>query len=387
MTAESDQLLANIVAAVQSELDRHAKVIEAENADLRAELTADRTTLRTSFGEQVATLVEAIEQLQARQEQAQRSVRDQVDVLVSQRLAELTAKVADVDNRAERRSDELRSGLDVLVEGAARPLLQAVRDDQESVRLRVDALGENLRQFDEQAARMVTWVNDVQVAAQSRSDEHAAHLEAELERRIGEISNRVVETEAGVVRRHTETSQMVTQRVGDAEERLNGRVLALESRIKEETGARLAEMDAHLGRVSQGLDNTLTVLNDRMAAIEQWLQGLDDRLERAKAEFSSIDTAAIEELKERLSTAAGEAMLVRIEMERLQKQVHEQVETVTVRVTAVEAQLADATMDVSTAVQLERLEELERAVMELDPDTFVRREPSSAAAGDPSGER
>jgi hypothetical protein len=47
-------------------------------------------------------------------------------------------------------------------------------------------------------------------------------------------------------------------------------------------------------------------------------------------------------------------------------------------------------MDVSTAVQLERLEELERAFAELNPDQFVRRtDPgarpaTSAPAGTPS---
>jgi hypothetical protein len=42
-------------------------------------------------------------------------------------------------------------------------------------------------------------------------------------------------------------------------------------------------------------------------------------------------------------------------------------------VTDVEALIADATADVSTAVQLERLEELERAIIEIDPSNFVSR--------------
>jgi hypothetical protein len=49
----------------------------------------------------------------------------------------------------------------------------------------------------------------------------------------------------------------------------------------------------------------------------------------------------------------------------------------------IEAQLAD-TMDVSEAVQLERLEEIERALLELNPNQFVRKVEASAGGGFPS---
>ena len=74
-----------------------------------------------------------------------------------------------------------------------------------------------------------------------------------------------------------------------------------------------------------------------------------------------------------MSTAAGEAMLVRIEMERLEKGVSEKTDGLAVRMTEVETQLADSTMDVSTAVQMDRLEEIERALLEIDPSKFVMK--------------
>ena len=89
----------------------------------------------------------------------------------------------------------------------------------------------------------------------------------------------------------------------------------------------------------------------------------------------------IEDLKAKMSTAVGEAMLVRIEMERLEKGINEKTDTLVVRMTGVETQLQDATMDVSTAVQLDRLEEIERALLELDPTKFVlKNEPTRADA-------
>jgi hypothetical protein len=77
--------------------------------------------------------------------------------------------------------------------------------------------------------------------------------------------------------------------------------------------------------------------------------------------------------------------LVRIEMERLDTAVTERLDAVALRVTDVETQLVDATADVSTAVQLERLEELERAVIEIDPTKFVTRSEFQPAEFQPAG--
>ena len=60
-------------------------------------------------------------------------------------------------------------------------------------------------------------------------------------------------------------------------------------------------------------------------------------------------------------------------MERLEKGVNERTDSLSVRMTDVETQVQDATMDVSTSVQLDRLEEIERALVELDPSQFVRK--------------
>jgi hypothetical protein len=43
------------------------------------------------------------------------------------------------------------------------------------------------------------------------------------------------------------------------------------------------------------------------------------------------------------------------------------------RIVELETQLQEQHMDVETAVQLERLEEVERALIALDPSQFVRR--------------
>ena len=52
------------------------------------------------------------------------------------------------------------------------------------------------------------------------------------------------------------------------------------------------------------------------------------------------------------------------------------------RLADMEATLADTDMDVSTAVQLERLEEIERAITELDPSRFVLKDDAPSPSTD-----
>jgi uncharacterized phage infection (PIP) family protein YhgE len=380
MTTEQDAFRAQIVAAVQAELDRHARVVMAETDKIRADAAKEREQMRDAFGNQLSQLAAAVEQGQTRNEQFGQKLRTAFETAMQDRLAQqqtaVDARVAESEARTARRVEEMGASLDTLVAGAARPLLQQVSDDQEAVHRKVESMAENLRRFDEQAARMLTFFNETNEQTKAALDTRIVDIQSDVERRVLEVSARVEEADAAALRRHTETSQLVTQRATDIEDRINQRVLTFETRIKEDTGSRLADMDAHIGKVSAGLDDTLTVLNDRMAKIETWLQSLDDRLERAREEFAAIDQNAIDELKAQMSTAVGEAMLVRIEMERLERGTNDKFDKVAVRVTEVEAALADATMDVSTAVQLERLEELERAVMELDPNKFVLKQES-----------
>jgi SMC interacting uncharacterized protein involved in chromosome segregation len=144
--------------------------------------------------------------------------------------------------------------------------------------------------------------------------------------------------------------------------------------MKEDAGQKIAEIDAHVGRVSAGLDETMLVLNDRIAGMDSKFVEADRRMDGIEQSIEGVDANALDELKEKMSSAVGEAMLVRIEMERLEKGVNERTDSLAVRMTDVETQVQDATMDVSTSVQLDRLEEIERTLIELDPNQFVRKD-------------
>jgi hypothetical protein len=351
---------------VQAELERHASAVVAEVDRLRDQGQRERAAMRTEFTDQLRALAQIVDQLQTRAE----SQSDKSRASLEQRLTESEA-------RQTRRLDDLSTQIEGLVQAAARPVMQEVRDEQAALAYKVDGLDANLRKFDEQAARMVTYFNDVSQQMEQRQDDLSAELKVDLAGRIDAIKQVVEGNDAAIRRFQNEVGQATSQKMNDAEDRFNNRLLAAESRMKEEAGQKIAEIDAHVGRVSAGLDEAMNVINDRIAAIDAQFAETYQRLDGLDEAVKAVDRSELDELKAKLSSAAGEAMLVRIEMERLEKNVNERNDLLAVRITEVETQVQDATMDVSTAVQLDRLEEIERTLLELDPNQFVRKDQMS----------
>ena len=363
MTSEIDEFRASLVAAVQAELERHASAVVAEVDRLRDESQRERAALRSELNDQLRSVAQVIEQSQSRS-----------DAQLEKSRAALDQRIAESESRQTRRLDDLSSGLDGLVQAAARPVMQQMRDDQEALVHKVESLDSNLRRFDEQAARMVTYFNDVSQQMELRQDELSESLKVDIAARIDTIQKLVEDNDLTIRRFQNEVGAATSQKLNDAEDRFNNRLLAAESRMKEEAGQKIAEIDAHVGRVGAGIEETMIVLNDRISAIDTRFVSTDRRVDQLAESMKGMDSSAIDDLKEKMSTAVGEAMLVRIEMERMEKTVAERTDGLAIRMTEVETQVQDATMDVSTAVQLDRLEQIERALSELDPDQFVRKD-------------
>jgi uncharacterized protein YicC (UPF0701 family) len=366
MTTEIDEFRKGLVAAVQAELERHASAVVAEVDRLREEGRRERAALQEAFQQHLVAIATSVEQSQARAEAYTDRSRDSLE-----------QRVTDSESRQTRRIDDATAGLEGLVSEAVRPVVGGLKDDYEAMSHKVDGLDANLRRFDEQAARMVTYFNDVSSTMEAKQDELSAALKTEVAAEIDTLKKVVDDNDSSIRRFQNEIGQSVSAKVNDAEDRFNNRLLAAESRMKEDAGTKIAEIQAHVGRIDSGLDETMTVLNDRVASLDDRFVETDRRIEQVAESVQGIDQEALEELKDKMSSAAGEAMLVRIEMERMEKGVAEKTDGLAVRMTDVETQLQDATMDVSTAVQLDRLEEIERSLLELDPDQFVRKDESS----------
>lgn len=358
-------LRSRIVSAVQAELSRFASTTMAETEKLRADASRERGDLHETYGRRIDELTRTIDEMSARDAETRRTLESQLERQLATRVT--ANKVSELESRLNRRIEQVTANLDTLVQGAARPLLQSVDDEQEAMTTRIEVLAADLRTFDEQAARLVVYFDEMTTKLQQRTEEITQRFNGEILQLVERLDERVEEVAAASLRQHVETSKMTNDRSDRLEERLNVRVSSVDGAIREEVGNRIAEIDAHVGRVSQGLDDTLNVLGDRVSALDQSLGGLDERIAELREELGAVDAESLDELKEKLSSAAGEAMLVRIDLEHLEKHTNERVESANARLATVESQLADATMDVSNAVQLERLEELERAVIELSP--------------------
>jgi hypothetical protein len=159
----------------------------------------------------------------------------------------------------------------------------------------------------------------------------------------------------------------------------------MEERINEHNGVKLANLEASIGRLGAGFDDAMGALSKRLVDLEAQLIEAGERMDSMTADIAKVDEEAINAVKEQLSSAVGEAMLVRIEVDRFIATQEEKFDATALRMSEIEAQLADS-MDVGEAVQLERLEEIERALLELDPDQFVRKVDTTADDGIPSSD-
>lgn len=381
--SNDQEVQSSVISAVQRELNNFSDQVSAELQRLRADMAADRAA-RTQLEDQIREIAPAAERATATNATFQADIQRALE----ERLAEFATlnkrRHEEMDARIGRVVDEANVGLAAAVESAARPIVKQVEHRQEHVERELATLDKNLRKFDDQAARMVTHFNDVTRATEAKMSDVALQVTGDIDQRLSGLSVRVDDISAQAARQQSEVSNIVGQRVDQAEDRINDRLLSTEARINEEVGQRVADIDAYVGRVSVGLDESVVMLSDRIAAVDRKFAEVDQVFESINARLASVDVDVIDELKDRVAGALGEAELLRIEMERFQKTISEGMDKTNMRMVELETMVQDQNLDVDTAIQLERLEEVERAIIALDPAQFVRREELKGAGLSPT---
>ena len=372
MSEEFDELRTSIVAAVQEELTRYSEHVSTEVLRLSDEIAAERVA-RSQTDDQLRALIPALDKSREATADFQRDIQRALE----ERLAEFSTmnkrRHEEMDNRIGRVVDEANVGLAAAVESAARPIIQQVEHRQDSVETDLGTLDKSLRKFDDQASRMVHHFNEMTQATEARMDQVSDEVLGEIDSRLSRLATRLDDVSAQAARQQSEVSNVVGTRVDQVEDRVNDRIQSAEARINDDVGQRVADIDAYVGRVSAGLDDSVTMLNDRISATDAKFEDVARELAQIAERIDSVDVDAIDEMKDRVSSAAGEVELVRIEVERFQKSMGEAMDLAGVRMTDIETQMQEQHMDVEAAVQLDRLEEVERAVIALDPSQFVRR--------------
>lgn len=374
--ATAEVLVATIASAVERQLTQYVSTMTHQMDSIRREAEGARSELRAEFNQQFQALTQRLESGQHSTEAYQKALQNALEERLADFAQHQHRRLAEVENRLLE--------LPATEGGFDANEIASLRDqmDQQSAaaHARIDDLHKATRRFDEQASALVQHVNDTTIALAQRMDEGNQALASAVEERLNFVRSTLETVAPEVHRQLAEHTQMMTQRIDFTEHKVTDRMLAMEDRINETNGTKIAHLEATVGRIGAGFDDAMAALSQRMLELENTLYSHDDRLAALAEQVGKVDEKAIQEVRDQLSAAVGEAMLVRIEIDRLSQNTDEKIDKATLRMAEIEAQLADE-MDVSAAVQLERLEELERAIIELNPDQFVRKSDPQAGAG------
>jgi hypothetical protein len=234
---------------------------------------------------------------------------------------------------------------------------------------RLVALADASRRTDDQATAFVHDVKTTTATLVARIDDGDQRVAAEAGRLLSETSSTISARVDGVESAAAERAATAEGHVAALQASTDARVAELEFA----TSARDDELSAQVCAVGARASDALILATSRLNDLEARVSSANLQLATLATRVEGIDQEAIEDMKSQMSSAIGEAMLVRIELDRVQTTFDDKLDKTTVRLGEIEALLTDH-MDVGAAVQLERLDELERAIMLLDPAQFVTKD-------------
>jgi len=379
--SSTEILAATIAGAVERQLTQYVSVMAQQVDAARSAVEANRIEMRAEMQQQIAAVMERLESSQRAADANHTALQTTLDERISEFSQHQRIRLNEVENRIlEAPTSDGGSGADA---GELLALREHIDNQSAAAHARIDELHKATRRFDEQAAAMVQHVNDTTIALSQRIDEGNHALAGAVEERLGFVRTTLEAVGPEVQRQLAEHSHLMAQRVDFTEHKVTDRMLAMEERVNEANGTKIARLEATIGRIGSGFDEAIAALSQRMLELENRLYESFDRINLLTEQISKVDEKAITAVKEQLSAAVGEAMLVRIELDRVVASTDDKIGKNSLRMAEIESLLSDE-MDVSASVQLERLEELERALTALNPDQFVRRTDPGAGSTDSS---
>jgi hypothetical protein len=352
------------------------------------EATTPGGAKKTSTTEVLATTVATIVERQLSQFAAAMNQRFEALTTEVQHLVGLTGQQQTQINELDRRlagiPQQLQSELPLHLRAATEQMQVEIEERHVALANLVDQLEAHARRSDDQANAIVQHLNETTSALANRMDEGDANLARAVEERLGVVRENLENIGPEVERHVAENMATVVSKLEYVESATVDKVMAAEQRINEQQGTRMAQLEATIGRIGSGFDDSMIAFNQRLLDLDNNSAVLGERFAIVEDKVSKVDESAFDDMKAQMSNAIGEAMLVRIEMDRLSKETNESMDKTTLRLADIESKLDDE-MDVSAAVQLERLDEMERALIALDPSQFVlKSEMNGSAAPKPA---
>lgn len=322
-------LAATIAGVIERQLSDYLASVAARMEGFRNETAQHGLELRADLQRQLDVVVERLD-------------------LIELRVARMTT---DDDTRADH-------------EAVLGELREQVATAGATASAALDRLTEDVRRIDTQAAELVQHVNDLTIDLAQQIDHGDQRVVRAVEERLATVRTAIEAVAPGV-------RQVVDERLTVADARLT----SLEQQ--------LIDAVSRSSAVEQQVGETVA----RSQSTDAMITRLEGIVEQLRADVAKVDESALDGLKEQLSSAVGEAMLVRIELDRAMADTAERLDKSNLRMAEIESMLGDE-LDVSAAVQLERLDEIERALAELDPgraDEFTSPEPPEAGPSTSGG--
>jgi hypothetical protein len=247
---------------------------------------------------------------------------------------------------------------------------QALRDDLQHVLTEVQNRMQQLRTAD---AQLVEQINTLGMRVVATADALSQRIDTgdqqagqRVEARLDTLQRAVGATVEEVLGRVDDRSTLLLSKIEAVDSGATDRVLALEQRLKDDLGRKIAELEAGFGRAASGFDEAMVTLAQRISEIDSRVIGLEETMQSVAASVARVDASAIEAVRHEAFTARNDVEIIRAHMAHAEAGLNEQVATTARRMQQMEVEFA-AAMDVSAAVQLERLDEIERQVLMLGP--------------------
>lgn len=346
--------------------------------------------------EEVATaILGAVEQQLSRYFTAMNRRMDTLQQTVEQQRHDVEHRMREAANQQHRRFLELEqyvqqrfdqieatTGVD---DETMLEIRQTVRSDIErsfgEVRHRIDELVAADKRLDEQGAALGLRVINTAEALAKRIEAGDHQLAQTVEARVQAMHQDLTGALDGVAGQLHDRTTTLLGKIDASESRGVDRSLELEQRLKDELGRKAAEMDAGLGRAAAGFDEAMIAVSRRVLDLENTIHHTDMRIAELAAQVGKLDETVIEEFRAQVAHAMEAASSVRGELAAIAARNDEHIEESRARLAVMEEKVEDA-LDVSTAVQLERLDELERQMVILEP--YVPTTPAAPAEEPPN---
>ena len=198
---------------------------------------------------------------------------------------------------------------------------------------RLDALADANRRTDEQAAGLVQHVNaddhDARGADRGRRSACDGRSESTVGEALGALDAKIASVDTAVTSAQASTATRLDELQTSTAQRIDEVTAAAE--------ARDAEVAGDLAAMHSSAAEAMAAATARFAELEKQLSAAQLQLATVATKVDGIDQDAIEDLKGQMSAAIGEAMLVRIELDRVQATIDEKLDRTAVRLGEIEA--------------------------------------------------